>query len=156
VMRFRPLEEAEIHRYVLSGEPLDKAGAHGVQCGAELFVEQIRGSFTSIMGLPLCETGMPLKAAGVKARQPTLASHVGSTQFWRDCPAGSPSPSPLRGRHAERRGGGEAAVHRLCPPEPLPHLPALRATPPNTSQGETGVFALSSSILNFIWFIRHD
>jgi septum formation protein len=62
VVRFRPLEEAEIHRYVLSGEPMDKAGAYGIQGGAGLFVEQIRGSFTGIMGLPLYETGLLLKA----------------------------------------------------------------------------------------------
>ncbi|MDR1351094.1 MAG: Maf family protein [Zoogloeaceae bacterium] len=66
VVRFRPLEEAEIRRYVSSGEPMDKAGAYGIQGGAGLFVEHISGSFTGIMGLPLCETGLLLQAAGYR------------------------------------------------------------------------------------------
>jgi septum formation protein len=64
VVRFRPLDEDEIRRYVSSGEPLDKAGAYGIQGGAGCFVEQIDGSFTGIMGLPLRETSLLLKAAG--------------------------------------------------------------------------------------------
>jgi septum formation protein len=64
VVRFRLLEEAEIRRYVLSGEPMDKAGAYGIQGGAGLFVEHVRGSYTGIMGLPLYETGLLLKFAG--------------------------------------------------------------------------------------------
>lgn len=63
-VRFRPLEEAEIRRYVASGEPMDKAGAYGIQGHAGLFVEHIAGSYTGIMGLPLCETGALLKAFG--------------------------------------------------------------------------------------------
>ncbi|MGB4468828.1 MAG: Maf family protein [Azovibrio sp.] len=60
-VRFRALEEAEIQRYVASGEPMDKAGAYGIQSRAGLFVEHISGSYTGIMGLPLCETGQLLK-----------------------------------------------------------------------------------------------
>ncbi|MDR2165474.1 MAG: Maf family nucleotide pyrophosphatase [Zoogloeaceae bacterium] len=61
---FRPLDEAEIHRYVESGEPMDKAGAYGIQGHAGLFVERIVGSYTGIMGLPLCETGCLLRSFG--------------------------------------------------------------------------------------------
>jgi septum formation protein len=68
VVRFRPLEEDEIQRYVSSGEPMDKAGAYGIQGGAGLFVQHIRGSFTGIMGLPLCETGQLLKTVGYRFR----------------------------------------------------------------------------------------
>ena len=60
-VRFRELEAAEIRRYVASGEPMDKAGAYGIQGRAGLFVEHISGSYTGIMGLPLCETGQLLK-----------------------------------------------------------------------------------------------
>jgi septum formation protein len=60
-VRFRPLAEAEILAYVASGEPMDKAGAYGIQGRAGLFVEHISGSYTGIMGLPLCETGMLLR-----------------------------------------------------------------------------------------------
>ena len=63
-VRFRPLENDEIRRYVSSGEPLDKAGAYGIQGRAALFVEEIRGSHTGIMGLPLFETGMLLRRFG--------------------------------------------------------------------------------------------
>jgi septum formation protein len=66
VVRFRPLEEEEIRRYVASNEPLDKAGAYGIQGGAGLFVAHLSGSFTGVMGLPLCETGLLLKTAGYR------------------------------------------------------------------------------------------
>jgi septum formation protein len=58
------LENDEIRRYVSSGEPLDKAGAYGIQGRAAIFVEEIRGSYTGIMGLPLFETAMLLRRFG--------------------------------------------------------------------------------------------
>ena len=63
-VRFRTLETEEIHRYVLTGEPMDKAGAYGIQGRAGTFVEEIRGSFSGIVGLPLCETTLLLRAFG--------------------------------------------------------------------------------------------
>jgi septum formation protein len=63
-VRFRPLEHDEIRRYVSSGEPLDKAGAYGIQGRAAIFVEEIRGSYTGIMGLPLFETAVLLRRFG--------------------------------------------------------------------------------------------
>ena len=64
---FRPIEEAEIQHYVLSGEPMDKAGAYGIQGRAGMFVEHLSGSYTGVMGLPLCATGELLKRVGLKA-----------------------------------------------------------------------------------------
>ncbi|MDR1646650.1 MAG: Maf family nucleotide pyrophosphatase [Zoogloeaceae bacterium] len=61
-VRFRVLETEEIRRYVASGDPMDKAGAYGIQGRAGLFVEHIAGSYSGIMGLPLCETGRLLRA----------------------------------------------------------------------------------------------
>ena len=61
---FRPLEQEEIRRYVASGEPLDKAGAYGIQGRAAIFVEAIKGSYTGIMGLPLYETALLLRRFG--------------------------------------------------------------------------------------------
>lgn len=50
---FRPMDDEEIAAYVESGEPLDKAGAYGVQGFGALFIEKIEGDFYSVMGLPL-------------------------------------------------------------------------------------------------------
>ena len=55
-VEFRELEDGEIRRYVESGEPLDKAGAYAIQGRAAIFVRTISGSYSGIMGLPLCET----------------------------------------------------------------------------------------------------
>lgn len=64
-VRFRELDEGEIERYILSGEPMDKAGAYGAQGKAALFVEGIEGDFFNVMGLPLCRLGLMLKEQGV-------------------------------------------------------------------------------------------
>ncbi len=65
-VRFRSLDDDEIRNYVMSGEPMDKAGAYGIQGKAGLFVEYIAGSYTGIMGLPVCETGELLKRFGFR------------------------------------------------------------------------------------------
>lgn len=65
-VRFRTIEDDEIRHYVLSGEPMDKAGAYGIQGRAGLFVAHIAGSYTGIMGLPVCETGELLKKFGFR------------------------------------------------------------------------------------------
>ena len=53
---FREISDADIRRYCSSGEPLDKAGAYGIQGRAGAFVTRITGSYSGIMGLPLAET----------------------------------------------------------------------------------------------------
>ena len=53
-LHFRPLSEGEIARYVDSGEPMDKAGAYGIQGGAALFCEGLTGDYYNVMGLPVC------------------------------------------------------------------------------------------------------
>ena len=60
-VHFRTLSADEIRRYVQSGEPMDKAGAYGIQGRAAIFVEAIRGSHSGIVGLPLCETAILLR-----------------------------------------------------------------------------------------------
>jgi septum formation protein len=64
-VRFRTLERAEIARYVASGEPMDKAGAYGIQGRAGAFVSEIRGSYSGVMGLPLHETALLLRRFGI-------------------------------------------------------------------------------------------
>lgn len=61
---FRRLEPDEIRHYVATGEPMDKAGAYGIQGRAAVFVENIRGSYSGIMGLPLFETAQMLETFG--------------------------------------------------------------------------------------------
>ena len=61
-LHFRELTEKEICRYVLSGEPMDKAGAYGIQGGAALFCERMDGDYYNVMGLPVCRLGQVLKA----------------------------------------------------------------------------------------------
>lgn len=63
-VRFRALDADEIRHYVASGEPMDKAGAYGIQGRAGMFVEHLAGSYTGVMGLPLCETAQLLKRYG--------------------------------------------------------------------------------------------
>ena len=60
-LHFRPLREAEILCYVDSGEPMDKAGAYGIQGGAALFCEKIVGDYYNVMGLPVCRLGQVLR-----------------------------------------------------------------------------------------------
>ncbi len=53
-IHFRPLSQKEIEAYVASGEPMDKAGAYGIQGGAALFAEKMHGDYYNVMGLPVC------------------------------------------------------------------------------------------------------
>jgi septum formation protein len=52
-VRFSEMSDAEIDWYVASGEPMDKAGAYAIQGRAALFIEEIRGDYWNIVGLPL-------------------------------------------------------------------------------------------------------
>jgi septum formation protein len=61
VVRFRRMSDAEIAAYVATGEPLDKAGAYGIQGRAAMFVKSIAGSYSGVMGLPLFETAALLQ-----------------------------------------------------------------------------------------------
>ena len=51
---FKSLSEAEINDYIDSGEPMDKAGAYGIQEKGALFVERIEGDYNNVVGLPVC------------------------------------------------------------------------------------------------------
>jgi septum formation protein len=59
-VRFRELTDDEIRRYVASGDPLDKAGAYGIQGKASMFISSINGSYTGVVGLPMFETAQLL------------------------------------------------------------------------------------------------
>ena len=71
-LHFRPLSQMEIEKYVASGEPMDKAGAYGIQGGAALFCERIAGDYYNVMGLPVCRLGQALKWLLPEAMEDTL------------------------------------------------------------------------------------
>lgn len=60
-VEFYPLTEDEIHDYIASGEPMDKAGAYGIQERGALLVKQISGDFYNVMGLPVAKLARVLK-----------------------------------------------------------------------------------------------
>lgn len=60
-LHFRPLSRREILSYVESGEPMDKAGAYGIQGGAALFCTGMEGDYYNVMGLPVCRLSQILK-----------------------------------------------------------------------------------------------
>ena len=59
---FYELSEEEIKAYVISGEPMDKAGAYGIQGKGGLFVEQIVGDYFNVVGLPVALLNRKLSA----------------------------------------------------------------------------------------------
>ena len=64
-VEFRPLSAAEISRYLATGEPMDKAGAYGIQGYGALLVSGIRGDYFNVMGLPVNRLGRILAGFGV-------------------------------------------------------------------------------------------
>jgi septum formation protein len=64
-IKFKNLSDEEIAGYVETGEPMDKAGAYGVQDRGALFVEHIEGDYSNITGLPIVNIFEILKTLGV-------------------------------------------------------------------------------------------
>lgn len=64
-VRFREIDPDEARAYWHSGEPCDKAGAYAIQGKGGVFVEEVRGSYTGVVGLPVFETVQLLRRAGI-------------------------------------------------------------------------------------------
>lgn len=60
-IHFRPMSPREIDAYIATGEPMDKAGAYGIQGGAALFAEKMEGDYYNVMGLPVCRLWQMLR-----------------------------------------------------------------------------------------------
>jgi septum formation protein len=71
---FRIIEAAEARGYWRSGEPRDKAGGYAIQGFAAIFISNLQGSYSGVMGLPLFETAELLRSAGINVGQNTSAS----------------------------------------------------------------------------------
>ncbi|MDD0845418.1 Maf family protein [Pseudomonas sp. Gutcm_11s] len=68
-VRFRALRAGEAEAYWATGEPCDKAGGYGIQGLAAVFVSQLEGSYSAVVGLPLCETVQLLEEFGISCWQ---------------------------------------------------------------------------------------
>lgn len=64
---FKHLRDEEITSYIATGCPFDKAGAYAIQGGAAHMVQRIEGSYTNVVGLPLCEVVAALRVMGALA-----------------------------------------------------------------------------------------
>ncbi len=62
---FRSCTKEELLAYIDGGEPMDKAGAYGIQQQGALLVERIEGDYFNVVGLPLCRLGQVLKTFGI-------------------------------------------------------------------------------------------
>jgi septum formation protein len=65
LVTFRPLDDAEVAAYVATGEPMDKAGAYGIQGYGATIVERIEGDYFAVMGLSLLRTVTLLREVGI-------------------------------------------------------------------------------------------
>lgn len=70
-VRFRHISPQEIQAYWASGEPADKAGGYAIQGLGAVFVEAIEGSYSAVVGLPLCETAALLADFAIACWQPS-------------------------------------------------------------------------------------
>jgi len=61
---FKDISRDEMDWYIRTSEPYDKAGGYAVQGKASFFIKEIRGSYTNVIGLPLCEVVTALKKVG--------------------------------------------------------------------------------------------
>ncbi len=79
-VKFAKLSEEEMGWYVASGEPMDKAGAYGIQGYASRFVERIEGSYSNVVGLPVQMVYRMLVESGVVSRESEVKSQGAGSQ----------------------------------------------------------------------------
>ena len=66
---FYPMSDEEIRSYVNTGEPMDKAGAYGIQGKSAVFIKEISGDYNNVVGLPLARLYQELKNMGIESRE---------------------------------------------------------------------------------------
>ena len=65
---FYPVTDEEIHTYIKSGEPMDKAGSYGIQGSFGIYVKKIQGDYTNVVGLPVGRLFYEMKKLGIELR----------------------------------------------------------------------------------------
>ena len=98
LVKFRKLSDEEIEAYIATGEPMDKAGAYGIQGYGATIVERIKGDYFAVMGLPLVRLVTLLGEVGV-------GYGFGNLSPLQPAASASPSPSPRRAAHRRKRAG---------------------------------------------------
>ena len=84
-VRVKTLSQAEMDWYVRTGEPFDKAGGYGIQGIGSFMIESINGSYTNVVGLPLCELiqmlirlgALTISECGLRLREPSGSERFG-------------------------------------------------------------------------------
>lgn len=66
---FYPMSDEEIRSYVNTGEPMDKAGAYGIQGKSAVFIKEVSGDYNNVVGLPLARLYQELKNMGIESRE---------------------------------------------------------------------------------------
>ena len=66
---FYPMSDEEIRSYVNTGEPMDKAGAYGIQGKSAVLIKEISGDYNNVVGLPLARLYQELKNMGIESRE---------------------------------------------------------------------------------------
>ena len=66
---FYPMSDREIESYVAGGEPMDKAGAYGIQGEGAVFVREIQGDYSNVVGLPLARLYQEMKNMGIQIKE---------------------------------------------------------------------------------------
>ncbi|MFT7621030.1 MAG: septum formation protein [Myxococcota bacterium] len=69
-VRFKPMTKSEVEKYVSAGESMDKAGAYAIQGVGAYLVEEIEGSYTNVVGLPLCQVIQMMEEMGAREALP--------------------------------------------------------------------------------------
>ena len=64
-VKMYPMTEAEIDRYIATGEPMDKAGSYGIQGKCAIYIEKIDGDYNNVVGLPIARIYQELKNIGI-------------------------------------------------------------------------------------------
>lgn len=65
---FYPVSDQEITDYIATGEPMDKAGSYGIQGGFGVYVKEIHGEYTNVVGLPVGRLFYEMRKHGIELR----------------------------------------------------------------------------------------